>query len=252
MVTRLRNDAAEQSSGNGNQVPVPTAEQPIKVTVDREALRTLYMRMLKSRMSLQKQNTGAQGQEAKITSIIDLLPGDAVALSDEDAAVRIALETSTFVHILQLHIGLAAGVALACKLQNDRKVVVALAAPTTLDIGSAHEALNYAVTERLPLIVLVDCRANRDDLEAQAPAYHIPSIAVDGNDAVAMYRVSRQAIHHARSGRGPTLIQCQMCEPASDPIAHMEHYLEKHGWWTAEWKRELSTECQVPGAEFNH
>jgi TPP-dependent pyruvate/acetoin dehydrogenase alpha subunit len=76
----------------------------------------------------------------------------------------------------------------------------------------------------------------------KAEAYGIPGIAVDGNDAVAVYRVAREAINRARSGRGPSLIACRTFDSAVDPIAHMERYLEKHGWWTKARKRQLAKE----------
>jgi pyruvate dehydrogenase E1 component alpha subunit len=64
-------------------------------------------------------------------------------------------------------------------------------------------------------------------------------MAVDGNDAVAVYRVAHESIARARKGRGPTLIECVhfiLDESAKrrnsanslrgrDPIRNMEQYL---------------------------
>jgi len=44
------------------------------------------------------------------------------------------------------------------------------------------------------------------DLSDRAKAYGIPGITVDGNDAIAVVEVAREAIENAREGRGPIFI----------------------------------------------
>jgi pyruvate dehydrogenase E1 component alpha subunit len=56
----------------------------------------------------------------------------------------------------------------------------------------------------------------------------LPSISVDGNDVVAVYRVATEAIAHARKGHGPTLIDCQLVNPG-DPLQNMKKYLMRKG-----------------------
>jgi TPP-dependent pyruvate/acetoin dehydrogenase alpha subunit len=58
--------------------------------------------------------------------------------------------------------------------------------------------------------------------------YAFPSISVDGNDVVAVFRVASEAIAHARKGHGPTLIECPL-ENSGDPIQNMEKYLIRKG-----------------------
>ena len=48
-----------------------------------------------------------------------------------------------------------------------------------------------------------------EDLRDRAEAYGFPGITVDGNDIVAVWRVTQESIHRARSGAGPTLIECR-------------------------------------------
>jgi TPP-dependent pyruvate/acetoin dehydrogenase alpha subunit len=240
----------KNANGNNGGSSATTEKPPMKVTVDEEVLRKLYTQMLRARMSGER---GTAVKEGNLGAIIDLLPGDAVSPSNEDPALRTALGSFPSLHVLPAHLGLAAGVALAFKLQNNHAVVVALAAAGALDLGASHEALNFAATDKLPLIVVVACGQgqNPDSLEARAAAYGIPSISVDGHDGVAVYRVSREAINRARSGRGASLIRCQAIESKLDSITRMEHYLEKHGWWTPEWKRKLSAQFRVLSAEQN-
>ncbi len=238
-MVRSKADIKTEAGRNGGS-PAPKSDQPMKGTVDEDVLKKLYAQMLKARM---RSDASAQCNEALIGAIVDLVPGDAVSLLAGNAAVRTALEPSPQIHQVPPHLGLAAGVALACKLQDATNVVVALAKRSTLDTGSAHEALTIASAQKLPLIVVLDCAhsAEADALETKAAAYGIPPIEVDGHDAVAVYRVAREAVDRARTGRGPTLIQCLTIEPVADPIPRIEHYLEKHGWWTPAWKRELTS-----------
>ncbi|MDH5532591.1 MAG: thiamine pyrophosphate-dependent enzyme, partial [Candidatus Bathyarchaeota archaeon] len=39
--------------------------------------------------------------------------------------------------------------------------------------------------------------------------YGIPGVVVDGNDVMAVYEAAREAVERARSGKGPTLMECK-------------------------------------------
>jgi len=47
------------------------------------------------------------------------------------------------------------------------------------------------------------------DVAARAAGYGIPGIVVDGNDIFAVHQAANQAVDRARSGGGPTLIECK-------------------------------------------
>jgi pyruvate dehydrogenase E1 component alpha subunit len=89
-----------------------------------------------------------------------------------------------------------------------------------------------------PPVVESPTKKNGIDLKTEACAF--PAIAVDGSDAVAVYRVAHEAIAHARMGHGPTLIECLTdgSNPA-DPILNMEKYLIRKGLFTEELKTEV-------------
>jgi 2-oxoisovalerate dehydrogenase E1 component alpha subunit len=44
----------------------------------------------------------------------------------------------------------------------------------------------------------------------RAPGYGIPGVVVDGNDVLACYVASRDAVARARAGEGPTLIEAKV------------------------------------------
>ncbi len=172
----------------------------------------------------------------------------------------------------QLNIG--TGVALANQMKKNDNVVVAFSGEGSTSLGFWHEALNFAGVRNLPIVyvcqnnlwaesVSVKLQTKVDDISVKAIGYGFPGITVDGNDAVAMYRVAQEAIERARSGGGPTLIEAKTyrwyghseIDPAKyrtaeeveewkakDPIAAMERYLTDKRLFSADWKQQISDE----------
>lgn len=163
----------------------------------------------------------------------------------------------------------AAGIALTYRNLGKPNVVVALADDGLAALGFWHEAASLASRHRLPIIFMVEnCAQSHpggvgtvqsdDDLRDRAEAYGFPGITVDGNDIVAVWRVTQESIHRARSGAGPTLIECRTWRwhdesdasasngrssralSEHDPLVHMEHYMKKRGLWKQAWKERLA------------
>jgi pyruvate dehydrogenase E1 component alpha subunit len=84
-----------------------------------------------------------------------------------------------------------------------------------------------------------DLQNGANGVRLKTKAYSFPTIAVDGNDVVAVYRVAHEAIAHARMGDGPSLIECQTDGPG-DPILNMEKYLSGKGLFTDGFKAEVT------------
>lgn len=116
---------------------------------------------------------------------------------------------------------LAGGSALASKIRKDGKISLANFGDGTSARGTFHETMMHAAAWKLPLIYF--CENNGllvgTRLEAVSPTvniadlaqgYHIPGVVVDGQDAVAVYEVTREAIERARRGEGPTLIEAKV------------------------------------------
>lgn len=71
----------------------------------------------------------------------------------------------------------------------------------------------------------------------------MPTIAVDGRDVIAVYRVTKEAISAARKGHGPTLVDCvNFLAPGSrgkdtrDPVASFRGYLKRHNAWSNDYE----------------
>lgn len=119
-------------------------------------------------------------------------------------------------------IPMAVGAALAFKLRTpaDRPLRVALAffGDGATNEGAFHEALNLAGLWKLPVIFF--CENNQygegtpqhkqapiRQLSRRAESYAMPGVTVDGNDVLAVYEATHQAVARARSGDGPTFIE---------------------------------------------
>jgi len=95
-----------------------------------------------------------------------------------------------------------------------------------------RKAIDTAGRKRLPIIFvhysdLAGESSSPPSAKPEALIHGVPSIAVDGCDPVAVYRVAYETIVRARQLRGATLLECVMTSqpPALDPIAAMEGYL---------------------------
>ena len=115
------------------------------------------------------------------------------------------------------HIPIAAGVGLSIKFRKTKDVVLCFFGDGASNEGNVHEGMNLASVWKAPVVFI--CENNLyalftpniettsvRDIADRAKGYGIPGVVVDGNDAIAVYEVAREAIRRARSGEGPTFI----------------------------------------------
>jgi len=113
----------------------------------------------------------------------------------------------------------AVGAAMAARYRRDPIAVVAYFGDGATSKGDFHEGFNLAGVLKLPLVFI--CQNNQwaisiplkgqtasQTLAQKAIAYGFPGIQVDGNDLFAVYRATSAALKLARSGGGPTFIEC--------------------------------------------
>ena len=111
-----------------------------------------------------------------------------------------------------------AGVTLSFKLRKQPRVGLVYVGDGATSTGAFHEGINLAAVQRCPLVVVVEnnhyaystptskqCAAER--LADKAVGYGIPGVRADGNDVLAAYEVTRDALARARRGEGATLIE---------------------------------------------
>jgi len=114
---------------------------------------------------------------------------------------------------------IAAGMGLAFKSQKNEQVVACFFGDGAVNEGAFHEGVNLAAVWKLPVVFVCENNLYAASTPMQlttpvaiaerAAAYGIPGIVVDGNNAVAVHEATRAAVERARSGGGPTLLECQ-------------------------------------------
>lgn len=112
----------------------------------------------------------------------------------------------------------AVGAAWAAKLRRDSTVVVGFMGDGATSEPDFHSAMTFAGVFKVPCVLI--CQNNQwaisvptsrqtasKTIAIKGRAYGVPSVRVDGNDVLAVYRVVSEAIARARAGGGPTFIE---------------------------------------------
>ncbi len=122
--------------------------------------------------------------------------------------------------IIGAHLPIACGAAWRAQYLGHDDVTVCFFGDGTTNIGAFHEALNFAKIWKLPVVFVCEnnlymeytpiseVTAVEHPAADRASAYGMERIVIDGNDADAVYRAARSAYAKARSGEGPSLIEC--------------------------------------------
>ncbi|HEV2000853.1 MAG TPA: thiamine pyrophosphate-dependent dehydrogenase E1 component subunit alpha [Xanthobacteraceae bacterium] len=123
--------------------------------------------------------------------------------------------------IVGAHMPIACGAAWRAQYRGDKDVSVCFFGDGTTNIGYFHEALNFAAVWNLPVVFVCEnnlymeytpigeVTAVENPAADRARAYGLESIVIDGQDADVVYRAARAAYEKARSGGGPSLIECK-------------------------------------------
>jgi pyruvate dehydrogenase E1 component alpha subunit len=113
----------------------------------------------------------------------------------------------------------AVGLAWAMKYRRKDEVAMTFFGDGATSEGDFHEGLNLAGVFETPVVFI--CQNNQwaisiprsrqtrsQTLAQKALAYGLPGIQVDGNDILAVYAATAEAVARARAGGGATLIEC--------------------------------------------
>ncbi len=116
-------------------------------------------------------------------------------------------------------IPLAVGVGLSLKMRQTDEIVMGFFGDGAANQGAFHEALNMAAIWTLPVVYVCENNQygmsmstnrafNIERIAQRADGYGMVGITVDGNDVLEVYEAAAKAIDRARSGGGPTLLEC--------------------------------------------
>ncbi len=164
----------------------------------------------------------------------------------------------------------AAGIAWASKLKGEKDATIVYFGEGATSEGDFHEALNFAGVLNLPVVFF--CQRNgwsistptsketkSETIAQKAIAYGFNGIQVDGNDVLAVYKATNEALEKARNGEGPTLIESvtyrlgdhTTSDDSSkyrtkeedevwikkDPIDRLKKYFQKIGTWNDDYEK---------------
>ena len=160
----------------------------------------------------------------------------------------------------------AVGAAWAMKIRGDQNVAIAYMGDGATSQGDFHVAMNFAGVFKVPVVFF--CQNNQwsisvnikqqtasESIAMKAIAYGFEGITVDGNDVLAVYSATKDAVDKARAGNGPGFVEAvtyRMGAHSSsddprlyrqdeeveewkrkDPINRLLKYLEQHGYWSS-------------------
>ncbi|MGQ0554303.1 MAG: thiamine pyrophosphate-dependent dehydrogenase E1 component subunit alpha [Planctomycetota bacterium] len=172
----------------------------------------------------------------------------------------------------------AMGAAWAAKIKGHRTAVLGYFGDGATSSTDFHCALTFAGVHKVPCIFF--CQNNQfaisvpfakqtasAGIAVKAKAYGMPGLAVDGNDVLAVYRATRQAVERARRGEGSTLIEAvtyrleghsSSDDPsryrdenvakqwaARDPISRFRRHLEQQGLVSAALDEQIQAEQKL-------
>ena len=111
-----------------------------------------------------------------------------------------------------------AGVTLSFKLRGEQRVGLVYVGDGATSTGAFHEGINFAAVQRCPLVVVVENNgyAYSTPVSKQTAAKHfvdkaigygVHGIQADGNDVLAVYDATKEAVDRARRGEGVTLVE---------------------------------------------
>lgn len=130
----------------------------------------------------------------------------------------------------------AVGLAYAGRYKGEDSVAMVYFGDGATSHGDCQEAMNFAGVFQVPLVFV--CLNNQwaislprvkqtraRTIAQKALAYGFPGIQVDGNDLLAVYVATREAVDRARRGGGPTLVEAvtyrlSMHTTADDPTKY--------------------------------
>lgn len=224
------------------------ADNPL---LPQDRLRELHALMQRIR-AMDRRRSNAAREALLAATLIHLSGGDLVSGAPDERTLRELAPKSSAgedAHDVpqSLRIPLCAGAARGMQTAGTDRLTVAFVEAGSTEMGWA-DALRWASRDRLPFLLIVaddgTSTGRRVSSRAAAPllwpeitklgkSLHLPHFPVDGEDAVAVYRVMQETSARARAGGGPSVIWGMLSagrlSPRQQPVKRLEAYMAARG-----------------------
>lgn len=188
--------------------------------------------------------------------------------------------------IVGAQVSLGTGLGFAHKYKGDGGVAHAYMGDGAVNQGQVYESFNMAALWKLPVVYVIENNkygmgtsierhSSNTELSERGAAHGIPGVQVNGMDVVEVAQKSTDALEHARSGKGPVILEMKtyryrghsMSDPAKyrskeevqkmrkeqDPIDNLRHTLLENGYSTEDELKDIDKEIKsvvTAAAEF--
>lgn len=140
--------------------------------------------------------------------------------------------------IVAAGIPVAVGLAFSDVMLHRNRVTACYFGDGAVAEGAFHESMNMAALWRLPVLfccennlygmgTALDRAESQTDLAAKAASYQMPTIAVDGMDALACYGAARHGAEHIRDAGGPFFVEFRTYRFRAHSMFDPELYRDK-------------------------
>ncbi len=168
------------------------------------------------------------------------------------------------------------GVAMAGRYLGQKIVAMTWIGDGGTSTGAFHEGMNFAAVQKAPFVCVIENnqwaystpvgrQVPLRDLADRARAYGIPGYIVDGNDVVAVYQTTKEAVERCRAGDGPVIIEAKTMrmrghaqhDPAEyvppkmldywkarDPLDRYERFLTASKLWDTKSRAEIDARIE--------
>lgn len=203
----------------------------------------------------------------------DICKGRQMPVHYSDAELRLfSVSSPIATQVIQ-----AVGAAYASKIREEDDIAITYFGDGGTSENDFHTGMTFAGAWKAPVVFVCtnnqyaisvpvhkQCGASR--MADKAAGYGMPGVAVDGNDVLAVYEVTRKAVERARNGEGPTMIEAltlrigphsssddptRYRDPAlydawkkRDPIVRFREYLQGKKLWSESQEAKLQEEIK--------
>ena len=126
----------------------------------------------------------------------------------------------SFVSMLADSVPIVAGAGITFKNRKEPRIAITFNGEGSTSRGDWHEGINFAAVQKANCVFVInnnsyaystptEAQYAAENLADRAIGYGIPGYLIDGNDAEAVWRTAMEVTARARTGGGPSIVECK-------------------------------------------